>query len=112
MYARGYDVAISDETRRKLLDKTGGNPLFLEGVMLNVAECGEERAAVEIPDTVQALIASRIDRLAAPSKDVLQRASVIGRSFWAGAIEYLPDGQRIDEPIEDPPPPAPRVGAA
>jgi class 3 adenylate cyclase/tetratricopeptide (TPR) repeat protein len=99
--ALGEDGAISEETRRKLLDKTGGNPLFLEEVMLNVAECGEERAAVEIPDTVQALIASRIDRLAAPSKDVLQRASVIGRSFWGGAIEYLADGESIDEPIED-----------
>ena len=76
-------------TKRALLDKTGGNPLFLEEVMLNVAECGEERAAKEIPDTVQALIAARIDRLDGDSKAVLQRASVIGRTFWGGAIEHL-----------------------
>ncbi|HEY7148276.1 MAG TPA: adenylate/guanylate cyclase domain-containing protein [Gaiellaceae bacterium] len=99
--ALGEDGAISEETRRKLLDKTGGNPLFLEEVMLNVAECGEERAAVEIPDTVQALIASRIDRLAPASKEVLQRASVIGRTFWGGAIEFLAGGEGIEDPVED-----------
>jgi tetratricopeptide (TPR) repeat protein len=92
---------ISAGTKRTLLDKTGGNPLFLEEVMLNVAECGEERAAKEIPDTVQALIAARIDRLDGVSKAVLQRASVIGRTFWAGAIEHLAGGEGIDNAVED-----------
>src|SRR5438034_4717804 len=99
--ALAEDGTISAGTKRTLLDKTGGNPLFLEEVMLNVAECGEERAAQEIPDTVQALIAARIDRLDGISKEVLQRASVIGRSFWAGAIEYLAGGGGIDEAIDD-----------
>jgi class 3 adenylate cyclase/tetratricopeptide (TPR) repeat protein len=99
--ALAEDGTISPTTKRALLDKTGGNPLFLEEVMLNVAECGEERAAKEIPDTVQALIAARIDRLGGVSKAVLQRASVIGRTFWAGAIEHLAGGEGIDEAIED-----------
>src|SRR5580765_1122888 len=99
--ALAEDEAISATTKRALLDKTGGNPLFLEEVMLNVAECGEERAAKEIPDTVQALIAARIDRLDGVSKAVLQRASVIGRTFWAGAIEYLAGGEGIDEAVDD-----------
>ena len=99
--ALNEDGAISASTKRALLDKTGGNPLFLEEVMLNVAECGEERAAKEIPDTVQALIAARIDRLDGVSKAVLQRASVIGRTFWAGAIEHLAGGEGIDEAIDD-----------
>ena len=99
--ALNEDGAISAKTRRALLDKTGGNPLFLEEVMLNVAECGEERAVEEIPDTVQALIAARIDRLQPASKSVLQRASVIGRSFWAGAVEYLAEGEDPSDAIED-----------
>ena len=99
--ALAEDGAISSTTKRALLDKTGGNPLFLEEVMLNVAECGEERAAKEIPDTVQALIASRIDRLDVDSKAVLQRASVIGRTFWGAAIERLSGGEGIDEAIDD-----------
>ncbi|HMJ00357.1 MAG TPA: adenylate/guanylate cyclase domain-containing protein [Gaiellaceae bacterium] len=92
---------ISPATRRALLDKTGGNPLFLEEVMLTVAECGEEEAAAGIPDTLQALIAARIDRLEPESKALLQRASVIGRSFWAGALEYLSSGESVEEPLED-----------
>ena len=99
--ALNEDGTISAKTKRQLLDKTGGNPLFLEEVMLNVAECGEERAAEEIPDTVQALIAARIDRLDGDSKAVLQRASVIGRTFWAGAIEHLAGGESIEDPIDD-----------
>ena len=99
--ALNEDGTISAKTRRALLDKTGGNPLFLEEVMLNVAECGEERAVEEIPDTVQALIAARIDRLQPASKSVLQRASVIGRSFWAGAVEYLAEDEDLSDPIED-----------
>ena len=95
------EMTISAKTRRALLDKTGGNPLFLEEVMLNVAECGEERAVEEIPDTVQALIAARIDRLDGDSKAVLQRASVIGRTFWGGAIEHLSGGKGLDDAIED-----------
>jgi tetratricopeptide (TPR) repeat protein len=92
---------ISPETRRALLDKTGGNPLFLEEVMLTVAECGEEQAAAGIPDTLQALIAARIDRLGPGSKAMLQRASVIGRSFWAGALEHLSSGESVEETLED-----------
>jgi tetratricopeptide (TPR) repeat protein len=69
--------------------------------MLAVNECGEEEAAAGIPDTVQALIAARIDRLQPSSKAVLQRASVIGRSFWAGAIEFLAEDDDTAEAIDD-----------
>jgi class 3 adenylate cyclase/tetratricopeptide (TPR) repeat protein len=99
--ALSEDGAVSHETRRKLLEKTGGNPLFLEEVMLDVAECGEETATARIPDTIQALIASRIDRLDAASKALLQHASVIGRTFWAGAVEYLASAESLDDVIED-----------
>src|SRR5512133_2859126 len=99
--ALNEDGAISAKTRRALLDKTGGNPLFLDEVMLAVNDCGEEEAAARIPDTVQALIAARIDRLQPPSKAVLQRASVIGRTFWAGAIEFLAEEDHTDEAIND-----------
>jgi ATP/maltotriose-dependent transcriptional regulator MalT len=57
--------------------------------------------AQRIPDTLQALIAARIDRLPADEKLVLQRASVIGRIFWRGAIEELaPDLDDVDATLE------------
>ena len=42
-----------------------------------------------IPDTLQAIIAARIDRLPRNEKRLLQRASVIGRIFWEGAVAHL-----------------------
>jgi predicted ATPase/class 3 adenylate cyclase len=74
--------------RTALLEKTEGNPLFVEETMRMLSEANG--AAVErIPDTLQALIAARIDHLPPGEKSVLQRAAVIGRTFWAGAVEYL-----------------------
>lgn len=57
---------------------------------------------VRIPDTLQALIAARIDNLPAPEKALLQRASVIGRIFWEGAVGYLwPEFDGLDKQLED-----------
>ena len=56
--------------------------------------CSSARARVpeRIPDTIQALVAARIDRLDPTQKSLLQIASVAGRSFWRGALERLADG--------------------
>jgi class 3 adenylate cyclase/tetratricopeptide (TPR) repeat protein len=87
------DALVADDelpapARVALLEKTEGNPLFLEETIRMLSEANG--AAVErIPDTLQALIAARIDHLPAGEKSVLQRAAVIGRTFWSGAVEYL-----------------------
>ena len=93
--ALATDGIMDDAVRAALLEKTEGNPLFLEETVRMLAEC-EGRPLSEfterIPDTLQALIAARIDRLPPDEKTVLQRASVIGRIFWAGAIGELASG--------------------
>ena len=71
-----------------VLEKTEGNPLFVEETIRMLLEDGR-RVTMAIPDTLQALIAARIDRLPADQRTVLQRASVIGRIFWPGAITLL-----------------------
>src|ERR671923_763868 len=96
------DGAVSAETRRLLLQKTEGNPLFLEETIRMVEESSEALAVARIPDTLQAMIAARIDRLPPASKTVLQRTSVIGRSFWAGAVHHLVgDLEGVEEALED-----------
>ena len=89
---------IDADALEALLDKTEGNPLFVEETVRMLHEC-EGRPLSEfaerIPDTLQALIAARIDRLPPEEKTVLQRASVIGRTFWGGAIEEL--ASEVDE---------------
>jgi tetratricopeptide (TPR) repeat protein len=93
------EEAVSPEIRSAVLDKTEGNPLFVEETVRLLAEGTDGR--VQIPDTVQALIAARIDGLARPEKTVLQRAAVIGRVFWQGALEHVSEGiEDVEEVLE------------
>src|SRR5262249_44977272 len=87
------DLRLSPEQRRQVLDKTEGNPLFLEEMVRLLAEGTD--GDVPIPDTVQALIAARIDALPRAAKLVLQHAAVIGRVFWRGALDP------VSEKVED-----------
>jgi class 3 adenylate cyclase/ATP/maltotriose-dependent transcriptional regulator MalT len=68
-----------------VLEKSEGNPLFVEETVRMLSE----RRGDRIPDTLQALIAARIDRLPASQRVALQRASVIGRIFMSGALARL-----------------------
>src|SRR5215216_5950903 len=95
------DGELSDDERRALLAKTEGNPLFLEETVRMLSEEGSGGIG-RIPDTLQALIAARIDRLAPDAKALLQRAAVIGRVFWEGALERLsPELESLEETLED-----------
>ena len=67
-----------------------------------VLERGRGSSVERIPDSLQALIGARIDRLPPAHRSVLRRAAVIGRVFWAGAIEHLsPDIEDVGEAIDD-----------
>ncbi len=80
-----------------VLEKTEGNPLFVEETIRMLVQDDGSVPSSRIPDTLQALIAARIDRLQPDEKLLLQRAAVIGRTFWANAVtELLPD--RVDTP--------------
>ena len=55
-----------------------------------------------IPDTLQAMIAARIDRLRRNEKRLLQRASVIGRIFWEGAVAHvMPEVEDLEPVLDD-----------
>jgi class 3 adenylate cyclase/tetratricopeptide (TPR) repeat protein len=102
--ALAVDGAVDAEARETLLEKTEGNPLFVEETVRMLNEC-EGRPLSEfaqrIPDTLQALIAARIDRLAPDEKTVLQRASVVGRIFWGGAIgELAPELDDLERTLD------------
>jgi class 3 adenylate cyclase/tetratricopeptide (TPR) repeat protein len=87
---------------REMLARTEGNPLFIEETIRMLVESGGDGRADRIPDTLQALIAARIDHLSQPAKTLLQRGAVIGRVFWQGAIEHLsPDIEEIETLLDD-----------
>src|SRR5215210_2126231 len=90
---------VSNKVRGRLLDQAEGNPLFVEETVRMLLEEGGDEGD-RIPDSLQALISARIDRLPAGEKIILQRGSVIGRVFWAGAIDHLSTEYDADE-LED-----------
>ncbi len=67
-----------------IAQRAEGNPLFAEELVRMMLESSTPGAA--IPDTVQAVITARIDRLQQPERRALQAAAVVGRSFWRSAI--------------------------
>lgn len=77
------------DARQDVLAKTEGNPLFVEETIRMLLESGGDYLPERVPDTVQALIAARIDHLPADEKALIHRGAVIGRVFWRGALEHL-----------------------
>jgi tetratricopeptide (TPR) repeat protein len=84
------------ETHHALLERAGGNPLYAEEFVRLLTDRGELDDEVEVPDSVQALIAARLDTLPPERKALLQDASVLGKVFWAGALVAM--GER--DPVE------------
>jgi predicted ATPase/class 3 adenylate cyclase len=77
-----------------LLQKIGGNPLFLEetvGMLVDadLLAAEGELESLPLPESLQALIGSRLDALPAGDKRVAQQASVVGEVFWLGALTHL-----------------------
>jgi class 3 adenylate cyclase/tetratricopeptide (TPR) repeat protein len=71
--------------RKRIAAAAGGNPLFLTQ-MLAMAEGDAE---VDVPPTLRALLAARLDQLAAPDRYVLERGAVEGEIFHRGAVQAL-----------------------
>ena len=84
---------LSPELRSRVTEVAQGNPLYAEQLVAMVAD--EARAAVELitlPPTIQALLTARLDRLDSTEREVLQRAAVVGKEFWPGAVAALDGG--------------------
>jgi DNA-binding SARP family transcriptional activator len=75
---------LAPDLHEVVLERAEGNPFFLEELAASIAEQGAPAPAV--PDTVQAVLASRIDLLPPDEKAALQAAAVIGRVFWRGPV--------------------------
>ena len=80
------------ETQAALLERAGGNPLYAEQYALLYRERGSVEE-LPLPETVQGIVAARLDGLSIEEKRVLQDAAVIGKVFWTGALR----GEQLDE---------------
>ena len=71
--------------RERIAHAAGGNPLFISEMLAMAAE----NAEVEVPPTLKALLAARLDQLDEPERRVLERGSVEGEIFHRGAVQAL-----------------------
>jgi predicted ATPase/class 3 adenylate cyclase len=72
-----------------------GNPLFAEEMVRRLSE-QEGASATELPATVQALLAARLDSLEPFQRRLLAHAAVIGRTFWEGALTPIAEAEGGD----------------
>jgi class 3 adenylate cyclase/tetratricopeptide (TPR) repeat protein len=99
----GASGEIPPSLPKEVLERTEGNPLFVEEMIRMLVESdARDEAADGVPDSLQALIAARIDHLPSAEKTLLQRASVVGRVFWKAAIEHVsPDLGDVESLLDD-----------
>ncbi len=79
----------------RVAERSGGNPLFAEEMVNRLLE--EETAEAEaLPQTVQSLLAARLDSLDRLERRLLQHASVVGQTFWEGSLEQTARDEGLD----------------
>ena len=76
---------VSDELRDRIARAAGGNPLFIAEMLAMTAEDAE----VDVPPTLKALLAARLDQLEEAERRVLERGSVEGEIFHRGGVQAL-----------------------
>ncbi|HET9497272.1 MAG TPA: adenylate/guanylate cyclase domain-containing protein [Candidatus Limnocylindria bacterium] len=104
---------LPPELHGRIVERAGGNPFFVEEILRHLIDGGHivrtgsgwraesGLAEVVIPDTVQAVLAARIDLLEPAAKRTLQAASVVGRIFWPAPVAQFLNGTaaQLDESL-------------
>jgi len=97
---------LPESVKEMILRKSEGNPFFIEEVIRSLIDrdlvyrdgerwkARSEVSDIDVPDTIQSVLLSRVDRLQAEAKYVLQCASVIGRLFKYRLLSHLAQHER------------------
>lgn len=97
---------VPDDVRQRIVAAAEGNPLFVEQLVSMLVDDGmlvqsgegwaatRAVSAINVPPSVNALLAARIDRLQADGRGALERGSVIGQVFYLGALEHMTRADR------------------
>ena len=81
-------TVLPAEQQAALLRRAGGNPLYAEQFARMLVERGDADE-LPIPETVQGIIAARLDGLDMEEKALLQDAAVVGKVFWSGPLTQM-----------------------
>ena len=97
---------VTQELSEFILKRSGGNPLFLEEFTYTLLEKGaiekrdksyalsRESSVIQVPDSIQGIIAARLDRLEDHLKRIMQLAAVIGRVFPFRILEMISENRK------------------
>ncbi len=80
---------LSPARRAQIVRTAEGNPLFVEQLLQLSAEDPAWDRDAEVPGAIQSLLSARLDRLGPGERALIERAAVIGREFWPGAVREL-----------------------
>jgi class 3 adenylate cyclase/tetratricopeptide (TPR) repeat protein len=107
-------AVLPADVHSTLLERAGGNPLYAEEFVRMLSDRGilktkgrvltiDEDADIPLPDTVQALVAARLDTLSVDKKGLLHDAAVAGKVFWSSALAALgnADTQTITQGLHE-----------
>lgn len=103
---------LPEEVRDRIVSRAGGNPFFIEESLRSLVESGavakdetgewqlrERPALLEVPTTLHAVVAARIDRLPPTARECIQLASVIGQRFGDRVLREA-GGNRLADSVD------------
>lgn len=95
------DADLPVDVQKKIADTAEGNPLYVEQMLEMLIDNGylvrdggswrstQPADTISVPPTIHALLAARLDRLALNERQTIERASVIGKVFYSGAVREM-----------------------
>ena len=110
----GEDASLR-QLRLLLMDRTHGNPFFIEEIIRSLVESGvvggepgahyltEPQAEIDIPSNLEAVIAARLDRLSPQTRRLLQAAAVIGKDLPLDLLRRVaePTGEAFEDALKN-----------
>ncbi len=103
---------LPEEFLSRVTQRAEGNPLFVEEILKSLLEStaiaqvdGVWKAVgslegLEVPDTIESVLSTRIDGLDTSTKSVLQYAAIVGRRFWSGVVADALAGRPVDRELD------------
>jgi class 3 adenylate cyclase/tetratricopeptide (TPR) repeat protein len=87
-------TVLPPESQAPLVASAGGNPLYALEFVRMLADRGvvDDAGSIALPDSIQALIAARLDALTPGQRSLLHDAAVVGDHFWSGAVAFMNTG--------------------
>jgi class 3 adenylate cyclase len=85
------------EVQSTLIERAGGNPLYAEEFARMVDELDSaDEGEIRLPESVQGIIAARLDALPLEEKQLLQDAAIVGKVFWLGSLALIGNRDRLE----------------